>query len=296
MAPEQAAGKVKEIGPSTDIYALGTILYEILAGQPPFRGSTPLDIWARVIAEEPVAPSALRPGIPRELETICLHCLAKEPARRYSSASELTDDLRRFLAGEPISLKPASPTDRLMRALRQSRLRGEFGVWGNLLLWFSAVIFAGHLVLDYLYRTHRPLHWIAATDCAWFTSMGVALAWVRARRQAPMSAEEHRLCLWTIGYMMACALVRMVNQQSLGPEALYAGLDYPYWSVLAALWLFLVGGVYWGRLYVFSVAFAILAAVIPRFPPVAVVGFGTLWAVCLGSLGWHLRRIEREGE
>jgi serine/threonine protein kinase len=296
MAPEQAAGKVKEIGPATDVYALGAILYEVLTGQPPFRGPTPLEIWARVIAEDPLPPSALRAGVSRALEAICLHCLAKEPECRYSTAAELADDLGRFLAGEPISLRPAGPTDRLRRVLSQSRLRDEFAVWGNLLLLFAGVFFLGHLVLAYSCRARLPMSWIVATDCAQFTLMGVALAVIRAGRRAPLSAEEHRLSLWVIGYMMACALVRLVNQRVFGIEALYAGLDYPYWSVLAALWLFLVAGLYWGRLYVFSVAFGLLAMVISLWPPIAIVGFGTLWAACLGSLGWHLRRIGRQGD
>jgi serine/threonine-protein kinase len=120
MAPEQAAGEVKRIGPATDIYALGVMLYKALTGRPPFLAESTLQTVLQVQTQEPVPPRRLQPQVPRDLETICLKCLQKEPARRYASAEALAEDLRRFRAGEPIHARPISLVERLGRWCRRN--------------------------------------------------------------------------------------------------------------------------------------------------------------------------------
>jgi WD40 repeat protein/serine/threonine protein kinase len=119
MAPEQAAGRLRDLGPATDVYALGATLYEVLTGRAPFRGETPAETIRQVIDDEPIAPRVLRPGVDADLETICLRCLNKDASRRYPSAAALAVDLERLLAGQPIHARPASLWERSLKWARR---------------------------------------------------------------------------------------------------------------------------------------------------------------------------------
>jgi serine/threonine protein kinase/WD40 repeat protein len=143
MAPEQAqtghaptaqAQGKNGVGPGTDIYALGSILYEMLTGRPPFEGESPVDILTQLLHEEPLSPARLRPKLPRDLVTICLKCLEKSPRKRYASAWDLAEDLRRFQAGEPISARAVGPVGRSWRWCRRRPLVAGLCIFSGLLI------------------------------------------------------------------------------------------------------------------------------------------------------------------
>ncbi|HEU5431344.1 MAG TPA: serine/threonine-protein kinase, partial [Thermomicrobiales bacterium] len=144
MAPEQAGGAAKQVGPACDIYALGVMLYEMLTGRPPFHGQESVDTLLAVLTEEPLPPRRLTAHIPRDLETICLKCLEKSPARRYASAGELAADLRRFLNNEPIAARPPGAIERAAKWVRRHPARAIAAAASFLLLAASSIGFAYH--------------------------------------------------------------------------------------------------------------------------------------------------------
>ncbi|HZT83779.1 MAG TPA: protein kinase [Gemmataceae bacterium] len=187
MAPEQAEGKGTDIGPASDVYALGAILYELLTGRPPFRGTTVMDTLDQVRHQDPVPPTRLQPKVPRDLETVCLKCLRKEPAKRYATAEALADDLRRFLHGEPVHARPVRGWE---RALKWARRRPAVAA---LLALVLVVAVAGFAAVTYQWRqTERALAEAQeAREDAELAQLQVA-DWALAEAEASQRAAQAR--------------------------------------------------------------------------------------------------------
>jgi tRNA A-37 threonylcarbamoyl transferase component Bud32 len=204
MPPEQAAGRQEQIGPPSDVYSLGAILYQLLTGKPPFAGATPLETIRQAMETEPVAPSKLNASLPSDLETICLKCLEKRPERRYHSARELAEELGRFLNQEPILAKPASAGRKTWNWLA----RHPWALTGT-----ASILVLGLTGLAYgLWEQNRALIWSMAHGRAvkkegdwadWLlvpsNFLGMPIApWVFAafvdckRRNAPLSRVQFR--------------------------------------------------------------------------------------------------------
>ncbi|MBV9125876.1 MAG: serine/threonine protein kinase, partial [Planctomycetes bacterium] len=296
MAPEQAEGRIRELGPACDIYSLGAVLYELLTGRPPFRSDSPIDTLKHVLELEPAPPRLLNPKIDHDLETICLKCLQKDPQRRYATAEALADDLNRYLSGETITARSFNVLDRLARTLDRSQHDIEFRSWGNLLLYFAAIVFVGHILMFVvIYRDlPRPLHWL--TRLGQFALMGVLFWRFRARRLLPASNAEREL--WTIwlGYLTAYAFtVGASILMSRRGEPWDELTLYPFAAVLTGLAFFVMGSSYWGRCYTIGLAFFALAVLMSLSLTWAPLEFGSLWGLSLLGLGWHVRKLGTGG-
>jgi serine/threonine protein kinase len=304
MAPEQAAGRTRELGPACDVYGLGAVLYELLTGRPPFRSDTPLDTLLHVLDRDPAPPRLLNPKVENDLETICLKCLEKDPKRRYASAQALADDLTRYLNGESISARSFNVIDRLTRTLDRSQYDIEFGSWGWMMMAFGAIVAVSHVLIDVLIRTNQS-GWVIGT------SRGVplvlmALVFWRYRRSRLLPSSQAERQLWTIwiGYLVACAVMALLHRRLLahdviargpgGPEHWHELILYPTQCILSGLAFFVMGSCYWGRCYAIGVAFFALAFLMIFELSWAPIAFGLVWAGAFATIGLHLLRLGAE--
>jgi hypothetical protein len=289
MAPEQAAGQTKEIGPAADVYGLGAILYELLTGRPPFRAATPLDTLMQALENDPAPIRLVNPQVDRDLETICLKCLEKSAAHRYASAGNLAEDLEHYLADEPISVRSINMLERLGRTLQRSQIDAGFESWGTVLLWFAAIVLGSQAALFAVIGTKQPDLLVYATQSVQFLLMGLVLWRFRSPQMLTLNAaKKHLLSLW-IGFLAACGLVALVSQALVGVERMYDFFLYPYWAILSGFAFFAMGGSYWGWFYAFGLAFFALALLLPLCPLAGPLAFGTLWTVSLVIIGLRLR-------
>jgi serine/threonine protein kinase len=290
MPPEQAAGKVDQVGPTSDVYSIGAILYELLTGRPPFKAATSFDTLMLVLDTQPVPPRLLNPRVPRDLETICMKCLEKPSPARYPTAQALAEDIGRFLEGDPIQATSVNLLDRVTRALAHSQHDEHFRGWGLALISFGLVIFLAHVAMYALAVAGcGPLvaQWVPRA--AMFAALLLLLWRFRPQSLLPTSSAERPIWAVWIGYLVALGATTLaVYLRGHSPTELYA-----YAAVLSGMAFFASGSLTWGGSYAIGIVFMAAAPLLACSPRFAVLWFGTLWGAALLAFGLHYRRLAR---
>jgi serine/threonine-protein kinase len=296
MSPEQAAGRLDDLGPASDVYSLGATLYELLTGRPPLEGSDLGEILGRVRSGDIPKPRSRRPEVPPALEAICLKAMAVRPIDRYATARELADDLERWLADEPVAAYQESWTERVWNLLSRSREDVGFRDCGNMLLLFAAVVLAMKATVFWIARNGPPyspdIRLAAGTvQGLGLAALAVAFAWTRRGRLAPQNGAERLMWSTWLGFLLASFGTLVIARLRNGSwDAVDDRQTYADQALLSGQAFLVMGSLYWGRCYLIAIGFFALALLIPTIVYWAILAFGIAWAAALTAIGIHLRR------
>lgn len=292
MAPEQAAGARGVVGPASDVYSLGSILYHTLTGRPPFQAASPVDTVLLLLEQDPVPPRVINPKADRDLEMIALRCLQKPPDLRYSSAAALADDLEAFLNDEPIAARSGRFGQVVARMFRETHHATVLENWGLLWMWHSLAL------LIACFSTHI-LHWQGDQNRwhyagLWIAGLGAwaVVFWLLRRRVGPVMFVERQIAHVWAASMICIAL--------LFPLEAWLGLDVlklsPVLGLISGMVFLVKAGILTGAFYLPAAALFVTAGAMAYWPQYAHVIFGLVSAACFffPGLKYHRQKIRAE--
>jgi serine/threonine-protein kinase len=289
MAPEQAAGARGAIGPATDVYSLGCVLYHMLTGQPPFVADTPLDILLQVLEQDPVPPRLLNARADRDLEMVALRCLQKPPDLRYPTAAALARDLEAYLQDEPISARSGRFGQIMARMFRETHHATVLENWGLLWMWHSLVLLIVCLLTNLLHwwGDENRWHYMGLWTLALWTWAGVF--WLLRRRMGPVLFVERQIAhVWAASMMAIAALFPI--EWSLGLPVLSLS---PVLGVISSMVFLIKAGILSGVFYLQAGVLLATAAAMAYWPRAAHAIFGLAAAACFFLPGLKYYRQRR---
>ncbi len=279
MAPEQAAGNRGQVGPASDVYSLGVVLYHMLTGRPPFQGASPVETVLMVLEQDPVPPRMLNQHADRDLEMICLRCLQKPTDLRYATAAALARDLDAYLNDESISARSGRFAQVLAGWMRETHHAAVLENWGLLWMWHSLVLFFVCSLTNVLwlwgYRKDDD-RWIYFL--LWTAGLGTwaAVFWVLRRRMGPVTFVERQIAHIWAGSMISIGLLFPL-EYGLGLKVLQLA---PMLGIINGMAFLIKAGMLSGAFYVQAFALFATAALMALFPDYAHFIFGPVAAAC----------------
>jgi serine/threonine-protein kinase len=294
MSPEQAAGTAGTVGPASDVYGLGCILYHMLTGKPPFEASSPLDAVMMVIEQDPVPPRQVHPAADRDLEMVAIRCLQKPPDLRYESAEALAEDLEAFLKNEPLAVRSGRFAHVIVRWFRETHHATVLENWGVLWMWHSLALFVACLLTNMLYWRGVENRWYYFY--LWTAGFGTwaAVFWALRRRMGPVTFVERQIAhVWAAS--MACIIALFPLESYLGLEPLKLS---PVIGLIAGMVFVVKAGILSGAFYVQAAALFLTAWLMAVFPNYAHLIFGSVSAACFffPGLKYYRQRSGKEQE